>query len=284
MLNGRRSQIAIGLLLLAIGLLGLALFGSREIVLRTQPHVEVDISNVDGTVQVSVNCSQAVAVTTGEALGLDLGFVPSDDRIFISTISHDHHPSWGFQISSNGSVFFAEKQGHAKTPLAPSTDANAVVFAEAFTAAGEELGSIGCQEPAIVSKSDVPGYVQSPDDSKVAMVNAEESPFQPRHFPYGQIDVLGRRSLPVLAVLGAIVAIGTPSIRRLAWSHKGGLVTGALAVLGAGLLRVTALPAILILAGALLLFAVAGLLVLGEPRVHRWYLRLSELGRGSRRS
>lgn len=264
MLNERRSGIAVGLLLLTIGLLGLAIAGSREVVLGTQPHVVVDIYNVDGTVQVSVNCSQAVVVTTGEASELDLGFMPSDDRIFISTISRDRHPAWGFRISSNGNVFEEEKRGHAKTPLAPSTEADAVVFAKAFTAAGEYLAPIGCQESGVVSKSDVPGYVQSPDDAKVAMANAEESPFQPRHFPYGQIDTLGRWSLPAIAVLGAIAALATPSIRRLAWSHKGGLATGALAILGAGLFRVTALPTILMLTGTLVLFVVAGLLILGE--------------------
>ncbi len=274
MLNERRSEIAVGLLLLTIGLAGLAIAGSREVVLRTQPHVVVDVYNVDGTVQVSVNCSQAVAVTTGEASERDLGFMPSDNRIFVSTISHDRHPAWGFRISSNGRVFFEEGRGHAKTPLAPSTEADAVVFAEAFTAAGEHLGPLGCQESAVVSKSDIPGYVQSPDDGKVAMASAEKSPFQPRHFPYGQIDTLGRWSLPMLAVMGVIAAIATPPIRRLAWAHRGALATGGLAILGAGLFRIAALPSLLMFAGAALLFAVAGFLLLGEPGTRRRHRRL----------
>lgn len=274
MLNGRRSEIAAGLLLLTIGLVGLAIAGSREVVLRTQPHVAVDVYNVDGTVQVSVNCSQAVAVTTGEASNLDLGFMPSDARIFVSTISLDRHPAWGLRISSNGNVFFEEGQGHAKTPLAPSTEADAVVFAEAFTAAGEHLGPIGCQESALVSKSDVPDYTRSPDDDKVAAADAEESPFQPRHFPYDQIDTLGRWSLSMLALMGVIAAIATPPIRRLAWAHKGALATGGLAILGAGIFQVAALPLLLTFAGAALLFAVAGFLVLGEVRIRRWRRRL----------
>lgn len=274
MLNGRRSQILAGSLLFAVGLLGIAPAGAREVVRHTKRHVTVGISNVDGIVQVAVNCEQAIVVTTGEARVLDLGFLSPGDEIFISVISDDHHPSWGFRIASNGRTFFEEKRGQAKTPLSPPTEANAVVFARAFTAGGEERGSIGCQKRGLVSVSDVPGYAQSPDDHEVPAVSAEKSPFRPRHFPYETIDLLGRWSLPALAVLGAIAAIGTPSIRRFAWSHNGGLATGALAVLSAGVLQIVSLPAILVLAGIALFFAVASLLVLGEPRVRRWRARL----------
>lgn len=273
MLKRRRSEIAVGLLLLLTGLLGLRLLEDRETVLSTQPHVVVDISNVEGTVQVSVDCEQALSVDTGEARKLDLGRMPPGRQIFISTISRDRHPAWDIRIHSNGSIVFEDERGHPKAPLAPRTQADAVVFAEAFTAGGDRLGHIGCQEPGVVSKGDVPGYTQSPDDGKVPEAEVEESSFQPRHFPYDQIDALGRRSLPALAVLGAVAAIGTPAIRRLAWAHKGVLVTGALAVLGAGL-QVTDIPTILTFAGTALLFAVASFLVVGEARTRRWYRQL----------
>lgn len=278
MLNVRRSQIAAGFLLFAIGLLGIAPAGAREVVRHTMRHVRVGISNVDGIVQVAVNCEQAIVVTTGEARELDLGFLSPEDEIFISATSQNHHPAWGVQITSNGRVFFEEKRGQAKTPLGPSTEANAVVFAKAFTAAGQELGSIGCQKPGVVSKSDVPGYVQSPDDDKVPAVSAEESSFRPRHFPYEAIDQLGRWSLPALAVLGTVAAIGTRSIRRFAWSHRKRLAAGTLAVLSVGVLQIVSLPTILVLAGTALLFAVAGLLVLGEPTVRRWHRQLAGSG------
>jgi hypothetical protein len=65
----------------------------------------------------------------------------------------------------------------------------------------------------------------------------------------------------VLAGLGAIAAVGTPSIRRTAWSHRWGLATGSLAVLGAGVFGVDALPTIVVLGGALLLLVVSLLLL-----------------------
>lgn len=283
-LKERRSQIAIGLLLLAIGVIGVVFAGGREAVLLTQPRVGVKISNVDGTVQVFVECEQVGVVNTGEAVTMDLGRMPADTQIYISVASFNHHPAWDLKVSSNGSVFYAKRRGYAKTPLTPPAEANAIVFAKALTAGGERRDSAGCQEPAVVSKRDVPDYVPSHDDDEAPEVGAEESPYQPQHFPYDQIDALGGWSLPALALLGAIAALGAPSIRRRIWSHKGALATGALAILGAGLFRVAALPTILTLTGTALLFAVASLLVLGEPRTRRWYRRLSGPGRGSHRS
>lgn len=269
MLNGRRSQMAIGLLLLAIALLGASLAVSREIVQTARPHVGADISNVDGTVQVSVECEQAAEIKTGEALELDLGRMPADTRIFVSVLSSNLHPAWDIEMRSNGATFFEQRRGHAKTPFAPPTKANAIVFARAFTAGGDALGSVGCQVADVVSKHDVPRYVPSPDEKETSLPRGEESPFRPHRFPYDQIDALGRWSLPVLAVLGIVAALATPTIRRLAWSHKGTLAGGALAILGAGIFQIAALPSILTFAGTALLIAVAGLLVIGEPRARR---------------
>lgn len=274
MLRERRSQIATGLVLLAIGLLTLLSYGSRELVRHTRPHVEMDVSNVDGTVQIAVNCSQAAVVTTGNALELDLGFVPADDWIYVSTISNDRNPAWAYRLSINGDVVSEERRGYAKVPTPPSTASNAVVLAKAFTAAGEDRGQVGCQKPAVVSRDDVPGYSQSPDDGKVAIASAEESPFRPRQSPYAQVDALGRWAPPILAALGLVAAAATPPIRRLAWSHKRALATGVLAIVGAGLFQLAALPSILLVAGDALLFAVAAFLILGEPRARR-LLRLS---------
>lgn len=284
MLSRRRTQIAVGFLLLAAWLLGLGLATGRESVLRNQPHVVVDVSNVEGIVQVSVDCEQAASVGTGEAREVDLGRLPLEERVYISVISRDHHPAWDLEIRRNDEVVFEEQRGHLKAPQAPATEADAVVFAKVVTSGGRPLPDMGCQSPGVVSKADVPGYVQSLDDGKVAEVKAEGSSFQPRHFPYAQIDASGRWSLPTLAVLGIVSAVGTPPIRRLAWSHKGTLATGALAVLGAGALQIASLPTMLTVAGVALLFAVASLLVVGEARTRCCWRRLSEPGRRSRRS
>lgn len=269
MLSKRRSRF--GRLLLAVGLLGVALAAGREMVQRLQPHVEVEVSNVDGTVQVSVECEQAAEIVTGEAQVLDLGWMPPDTRVFVSVLSSNHHPAWSIEVRSNGAGFFDDSRGHAKTPLAPRTEADQIVFAQAFTAEGDELGAIGCQDVGVVSESDVPRYVPSPDEKKTEVASEEESPFQPRDFPYDGIEAVGRWSLPMLAVLGVIAAIATPPIRRLAWSHKGALATGALAIVSAGFFQVAALPTILMFAGTALLFAAASLLVLGEPRTRRLF-------------
>ncbi len=269
MLNGRGSQIAIGLLLLAIGMAGVALAVGREFDLHTQPHVVAKIFNVDGTVQVFVGCEQAAVVATGEARELDLGRIPSDEGIFVSVISRDHNPSWDVETFSNGNAVLEDSKGYAEVP-GFEAEANAVVFAEAFTAGGEELGSTGCQAPDLVDKAEIPEYLKSPDESEAPAAKADESPYGPRHFPYDQIDAVGRWSLPALALLGVIVAFGSTPIRRLARSYRShiGGTAGVLSVVGILLTVVTTIAfgvllAALTVAGVALLFAVSLILLFG---------------------
>jgi len=270
MLSKHRSRVAIGCLFLVVGLLCVALTAGREAVQRLQPRVEVDVSNVDGTVQVAIECEQAAEVVTGEARVLDLGRMSPDTRIFASVLSSNQHPAWEIGVRSNGSSFFEDRRGHAKTPLAPLAEADAIVLAKAFTAGGDDLGSIGCQDVAVISKSDVPRYVQSPDEKGTAVVGEEKSPFQPRHFPYDEIDTVGRWSLVPLAVLGVLLTIAIGPTRRLLRSHWQ-LASGALAFLATiaglfvGVLGTNALIMTLTVSGTLLLFAVALLLV--RPRL-----------------
>ncbi len=269
MLNGRGSQIAIGFLLLAIGMVGVALAVGREFDLRNQPHVVVKISNVDGTVQVFVGCEQAAVVTTGEARELDLGRIPSDEGIFVSLISHDHSPSWDVEAFRNGNAVLEDSRGYAEA-LSFETEANAVVAAKAFTAGGNPLGSTGCQAPDLVDKTEVPEYLESPDESKVPAAKADESPYGPRHFPYDQIDAAGRWSLAALALLGVTVALGSTPIRRLAKSYRSriGGTAEVLSVVGILLTVVTTIAlgvllAALTVAGVALLFAVSLILLFG---------------------
>jgi hypothetical protein len=266
MLSSRGLRIAGALLLLTLTS-GLALAADREYVLRTHRHVIVKVFNVDGTVQVFVNCRQAAVITpteSGEAV--DLGWLRPGDRIFLSVTSHNHSPSWGFMAIHNGTIFFKEMQGHAKV-LGVRAEAHAVVFAEGFTAEGTRLGSIGCQEPGVVS---VTGYLQSPDDAKVSAVLDDGPPYRPPHPIYDQIDAVGRWSLPTLAALGFATLIGIGSIRRQAWSHSGlvGGAGGALALLGtiAGFLGLlgAALLTTLTIGGIILLLAV-GIVLIRRP-------------------
>lgn len=264
MLNERRSRI--GRRLFAVGLLGIASAAGGVIVQHLQPHVEVSISNVDGTVQVAVECEQAVEVVTGEARALDLGRMPPDTRVFVSVLSSNQHPAWSIELRSNGTSFFDDSQGHAKTPLAPQTAADEIVFAQAFTAGGDELGSIGCQDTEVISESDVPQYVPSPDEKKSEVVGEEKSPFRPQSFPYDLIDAAGRWALVLLGVSGAALAIAIWPTRRLIQMHwKWAL--GALASLATvaglflGVLGAAALVTALTVGGTLLFFAVAVLLM-----------------------
>jgi hypothetical protein len=269
MLNGRGSQIAIGFLLLAIGMVGAGVAVGREFDLHTRPHVVVKIFNVDGTVQVFVGCEQAAVVTTGEARELDLGRMPPDEGIFVSVISHDHNPSWDVEAFSNGDAVFEDSRGYAKV-LGFEAEANAVVAAEAFTAGGHPLGSTGCQAPGLVDETEVPEYLKSPDESEAPAAKADESPYGPQHFPYDQIDAVGRWSLPALALLGVIVAFGSTPIRRLARSYRShiGGTAGVLSVVGIFLTVVTTIAlgvllAALTVAGIALLFAVSLILLFG---------------------
>lgn len=264
MLSKRRPRA--GRLLLAIGLLGVALAVGRELVLHFQPQVEVDVTHVDGTVQVSVECEQAAEIVTGEARVLDLGRMPPDTRVFVSVLSSNHHPAWSIEMRSNGGGFYESRRGHAKTPLAPRTEADQIVFVRAFTAEGDELGSIGCQDVEVVSESDVPRYIPSPDEKKTEEVGEEESPFQPRDPPYGWIATVGRWSLIPLAVLGALLTIAIGPTRRLIQKHWR-WASGALAFLASiataffGVLGPAALVTTLTVSGTLLLFAMALLLM-----------------------
>ena len=268
MLSRPQSLIAVGIVLSAIAVLGLAFTAGRALIRQTHRHVEVEVFNVNSIVQIFVNCHQAGAVGRGEpGATFDLGWPQSDDRIFLSASSRDGNPSWGFRARSNGTVFFKGMRGHAEVLGFPA-EPNAVVFAKAFSAKGDYLGKIGCQPSGVAA---VPGYAQSPDDAEVAAVEGVEPPYRPPRGPYDQIDAIGQWSLTALAVLGVAAAIGIGPVRRLAWSHRklAGTALGLLAAVAGlffGVLGVTALLTTFTLGGTALLCAVATLLVLPAGR------------------
>jgi hypothetical protein len=267
MLSNRGSRIATGIVLSAILALGSASAAGRALIRQTHRHVEIEVFNNDSIVQIFVNCHQVAVVGRGEVVATrDLGWVQSDDRIFLSASSRDGNPSWGFRATSNGTVFFEERRGQAEVLGFPA-EPDAVVFAKAFSAKGDYLGQIGCQPPGVVS---VPNYVQSPDDAEVAAAEGAEPPYGPSRAPYDQIDAIGRWSWTALAVLGAAAALGIGPIRRLAWSHRklAGSAVALLATVASlfGVLGVAAVLTSVTIAGVLLLLAVATLLTLPAGR------------------
>lgn len=278
-----RRRIALGALLLTIALVGLAFAAGRWRLLETQRHVVVHISNVDGIEQVFINCHLAARVESGEpSESVDLGWLKSDDRIFLSTTSTDRSPAWGFSGTSNGEPLFKESYGSTELPQFV-TVADAVVFAKAILASGVELGTIGCQSPgnAVVERRSRAhrnwvgyGYALSPDDKKVPVVTDSESSYRRSNELYDWVDAIGRWSLVVLAALGIAAAASIGPIRRLAWSHRK-LAGGALGFLAAiaslflGVLGVAALITTLTLGGTLVLIGVAALLA-----VPAWWRRL----------
>jgi hypothetical protein len=262
MLSGPKRRIALGILLLAITSLGLAFAGGRWLLLETRSHVVVRISNVDGIAKIFVDCHLVARVESGGSdVTADMGWLDPDDRIFLSVTSIDSTPTWAFFGTANGDHLLSESSGNGKLSQITTT-AHAVVYAKAFSADGAELGAIGCQPANLVaiegplSTAAIEGYAWSPDDKAVAEVTGARSSYRRPNDFYDCVDAIGGWSLVALAVLGAAAAILTPAIRRLAWSHKGRLAGGTLAILGLSFL-IPILPTILTLGGILLLLWVA---------------------------
>jgi hypothetical protein len=262
-LSGPKRQIAAGALLLVIILAGLGAAGGRWLLLETRRHAIVEIKNIDGVADVFLNCRLAASAETGEPVKIvDLGWLAPDDRIFISVTSTDPTPAWKFTGTSNGARLFNPKRGSAAVPTFGTT-AHAVVFAEAFTAAGAELGPIGCQPPNTPAEKEfeVAGYAWSPDEWNAS--GSGESSGHGRHSDfYDRLDWAGGWSLIGLAALGAVAALLTPSIRNFAWSPRRSLLGAALALFAAMAIE-SWLPAILIVGGISLLL-LAALLAIRE--------------------
>jgi hypothetical protein len=253
MLSRPKRRIAFGLVLLTVIAAGLTAAGGQSLLLEKRRHVIIEISGVDGIAEIFIDCHLAARVESGEAgEAVDLGWLKPHDRIQISVTSIDGTPTWDFSGTSNGSPLLNESRGDRELPQLTAT-AHAVVFAKSFLANGTEIGRVGCQPPDVVA---IAGYAWSPDDKEVAEVTAAKSSYRRANEFYDAVDAIGSLSLLILAGLGIVAAILTPSIRRAAIAHKG-FAGGALAVLGAGFVEISVLPTILTFAGILLLFWVA---------------------------
>jgi len=218
-------RLAIGWTLLAIGVVGVGLAGAREAVRLSLRHVVVDTFDVGSAEQVFVDCEQAASFSPEEQHGpSDLGWMSPEERIYVSAMSLEQHPTWGFEVTQNESTALLAGRTPAEA-LESSTEKDALVFARAVTAGGDRLGRLGCQKPGVVA-DELHGYVQAPEDSGVRRALESESPYRGRHAPYDQIDALGRWSLSVLAAIGFLAAIGIGPVRKLLWSEIGAIVTG----------------------------------------------------------
>jgi len=268
MLSTPKRRIAAGMGLLAIASLGLAFAGGRWLLLETRHHVVVEISRADGIEQVFIDCHLAARVESGEpSKSVDLGWLEPDDRIFISTTSIDSSPAWDFYGTSNGGFLFHESRGSTTLPRYKAT-AQAVVFAQAFSAAGAKLGAIGCQAPGAVADDvvDVEGYAWSPDDKEVPETTDTRSSYRRPNDFYDRVDGTGGWSLVALGVLGAVLTIAIGPTRGLIqkhWKWAIGALASLATIAGAffGVLGPTALITTLTVSGTLLLFAVVWLLL-----------------------
>jgi hypothetical protein len=266
MLNQPGRRIAFGVVLLLVISVGLGAAGGRRLLLDTHQHVVIDISGIDGIAEIFIDCHLAARIESGEGgATIDLGWLEPDDRIYISVTSIDNTPAWNFSASGNGRPLFNERRGATELPQLTAT-AHAVVFAKGFSAGGAELGRVGCQPPDVVA---IEGYAWSPDDKEVAEVTGAKSSYRRANDFYDSVDAIGSRSLLVLAGLGIVAAILTPSIRRAVAAHKG-LSGAALGILSAGFIEISVLPALLTFGGILLLLWVAlRLVATGVVRLRR---------------
>jgi hypothetical protein len=267
-----RCRIAIGWMLLAIGLLGVGIAGARAVVRISLRHVVVDTFDVGSTEQVFVDCEQAASFSPQEQHGRsDLGWIPSEERIYVSAMSLDQHPTWGFVVTQNESIALERGRTPAEA-LESSTEKDALVFAQAVTAGGDgRLGQQGCQKPGVVA-DELRGYVQAPEDNMVRRAPNSESPYRGRHAPYDQIDALGRWSLTVLAAIGFLATIGIGPVRRILRSEIGAIITGLMILatfisLFVGAIEWSTLVAALTFLGTGALFAAALLRLL--PSLYR---------------
>jgi hypothetical protein len=252
-------RIGLGCVLLALVVLGATFAIGRPVIRATHRQVKIGVFNNSSIVQIFVNCRQAAWVPQRRiAANIDLGWLQSDDRVFVSATSRDALPSYGFLGLSNGKKFFEAKRGSVEVLGFPA-EPNAVVFAKGFLASGAPLGNTGCQFPAVVA---VPDYVQSPADDDAPAVEGDKPSYRPKRSPYAQIDAIGSWILIPLAAIGLLAALAIGPIRRLSKRHWE-WVAGASALLAAvvalffGPLGPAALFTTLKIGGTLLLFAVA---------------------------
>lgn len=265
-----------GAKLVAVVLLGLFLLAAAALIADwyvgvAYRHVVVNVSNVDDTARVDVNCRRALSLVAGEgAETVDLGWLRPEDRVYLSDYNERGAAAWGFEVS-NGKVVRRYSDGHAGV-TGQGADPYGVAMAQLVTAEGDRIGTVGCDPPGLVSSS-LQNYQQSPDALQVSRRDEEAPLWDPPRFPFALIEGLaGLLPLPLAAIGWAVAFL---VVRRRGWAarHYGAVLTVLGLVLGVlGLIDSDRARALLISLEAIgLLLLPISALALGEPHTGpRW--------------
>jgi hypothetical protein len=230
--QSRTANVVVGVALLLVLVAGLGLIAAGWHIRQTYRHVVVEMSNLDDSGQVAVNCQLAGEVGPRPNYArVDLGWLDPNDRVYLSSRNELGDAAWGFVAESNGRKFFDGHRGDAGTAGIPADD-HAVTMAEGFTAAGDPLGTVGCQPPLGVSPT-LAKYRQADDDADVAWAQQSTPQWSARTFPFAAIDGASRWALAVLAVVGIAAAAATPSLRH--WIREHWKIGGLIAIVGIAL-------------------------------------------------
>ena len=208
--------------LVAALLLGLFLFAVAVLIAdwyvgSAYRHVVVEVSNVDDTARIDVNCRRALSLAAGEGTkSVDLGWLGPGDRIYLSEYNERGGAAWGFKVS-NGEVVRNYSDGHAGV-TGPGAGPYGVAMAQLVTADGDRIGTVGCAPPALVSDS-VTNYQQAPDMRAVLKRDEEAPLWDPPRFPYALIEDLADL-VPLFALVGFAAAASIARVRSLIRRHR----------------------------------------------------------------
>lgn len=219
-LRCRRLQVGVILIVLSAG--AFASVGARAHVLAVYRHVIVRPFNLDGAMQVFVDCRQAELVEVGDKVEqIDLGWLDQDTRITMTALSTAGDAAWGFEMTSNGVQRFDDRQGRARAAGFDS-EPHALVMAETVTAAGAQLGSIGCQ-PVALAGGDLTNYYRWRDDFSVPHSQDWDSPLTAQRPYFSLLDGGAQFMFVIVALIGFIAAALTSEIRGFCRRHVKGL-------------------------------------------------------------
>lgn len=206
------------LFLCVASLAAVRLFGHRYVG-RDYGHVVVEVSNVSGIARVDVNCRRAASVDAGGGpTRVDLGWLRSDEWIFLSEYNERGAAAWGFKIIVNGKVVQSFSTGHAGV-TGEGTGPFAIALAKEFTGDGDLVGTLGCSPPGLVSKS-LGNYQLVP--LMHALLKRKKPPllesWDPPGSPYALVETLSDL-LSLLALSGFVAALSLRRVRELIRRH-----------------------------------------------------------------
>jgi hypothetical protein len=205
-------------LLLVLVLGGLAIVAALN-VRQNYDHVVVEVFNVDDIVRVSVDCQVALVVKAEEGEGrVDLGYLEDDDEISFSVYNVTGGAAWGIRVLSDGNPILRRHRGNADA-FGIRAAQRAIVEAKSISAAGSFHGTEGCDAPLNVAPALRHRY------RDLATVEGSRSAGEPKkeweeaRSAFGAVLAAADLSPIVVALLGAVAALATPSIRGRLWGR-----------------------------------------------------------------